>query len=257
MLTGGAATIGLRVPDHDAPRALARAVGPLPTTSANVSGLPEATDAAGIVDQLGDVIDLVLDGGPAHGGPASTVVDCTGALPVILRVGAVPVAEVAAILERAGVDHDLGDGVRLAARPQPFRPRASTGHVSTTSPSRTTRNVSTRFTTGQMWFGTTVTTRPTSGSAAPGATSTDPVVVGDAGDDGPVRAPGSRRARPCRRPRPCRGSWRRRRRRTGRSAALTLTTRAATHRGDRIRRDRPEADLLAVAEHVRARAAPR
>ena len=40
-------TIGLRVPDHAAPRALAAAVGPLPTTSANRSGLPEARDAAG------------------------------------------------------------------------------------------------------------------------------------------------------------------------------------------------------------------
>ena len=38
VLTGGSPTIGLRVPDHDAPRALARAVGPLPTTSANLSG---------------------------------------------------------------------------------------------------------------------------------------------------------------------------------------------------------------------------
>ncbi len=89
-LTGGAPTIGLRVPDHDAPRALARGVGPLPTTSANVSGLPEARDAAGILDQLGDGVDLILDGGPAHGGPASTVVDCTGARPVILREGAIP-----------------------------------------------------------------------------------------------------------------------------------------------------------------------
>lgn len=107
VLTGGMATIGLRVPDHDAPRALARVVGPLPTTSANVSGLPEAIDATSIVDQLGDGIDLVLDGGPAHGGPASTVVDCTGARPVIVRVGAVPLDEVAAILDRAGVEHDL------------------------------------------------------------------------------------------------------------------------------------------------------
>ena len=88
VLTGGAPTIGLRVPDHDAPRALARAVGPLPTTSANLSGLPEAADAAGIVGQLGEAIDLVLDGGPAHGGPASTVVDCTGDEPLILRDGA-------------------------------------------------------------------------------------------------------------------------------------------------------------------------
>ncbi|HEV8699127.1 MAG TPA: L-threonylcarbamoyladenylate synthase [Candidatus Limnocylindrales bacterium] len=107
-LTGGAETIGLRIPDHDAARTLARALGPLPTTSANISGLPEATDAAGILDQLGDAIDLVLDGGAARGGPASTVVDCTGAEPVIVREGAVPAAEVAAILDRAGVEHGLG-----------------------------------------------------------------------------------------------------------------------------------------------------
>jgi tRNA threonylcarbamoyl adenosine modification protein (Sua5/YciO/YrdC/YwlC family) len=103
-LTGDAPTIGLRVPDHDAPRALARGVGPLPTTSANVSGLPEARDAAEIVARLGDAIDLVLDGGPAHGGPASTVVDCSGTVPTILRVGAVPIEEVEAILARAGLD---------------------------------------------------------------------------------------------------------------------------------------------------------
>ena len=103
-LTGGDPTIGLRVPDHDAPRSLARGVGPLPTTSANVSGVPEATDAAGIMDQLGEAIDLVLDGGPALGGPASTIVDCTGDEPRILRVGAVPPDTVAGILAEAGID---------------------------------------------------------------------------------------------------------------------------------------------------------
>ena len=108
VLTGGSATIGLRVPDHDAPRTLARSVGPLPTTSANRSGVPEATDAAGVVAQLGEAIDLVLDGGPAPGGLASTIVDCTGARPTILRVGAVPPESVAAILARAGIDLALG-----------------------------------------------------------------------------------------------------------------------------------------------------
>jgi L-threonylcarbamoyladenylate synthase len=106
-LTGGAQTIGLRVPDHPAPRALAAGVGPLPTTSANVSGLPEASDAAAILDQLGDAVDLVLDGGPAHGGPPSTVVDCTAPLPTIVRVGAVPVDEIVAVLDAAGLDHRL------------------------------------------------------------------------------------------------------------------------------------------------------
>jgi L-threonylcarbamoyladenylate synthase len=108
VLTGGAATIGLRVPDHDAPRALARALGPLPTTSANVSGQPEASDAAAIVEQLGEAIDLVLDGGPARGGPPSTVVDCSGDRPRVLRPGAIEGSTIAAILDRAGIEHGLG-----------------------------------------------------------------------------------------------------------------------------------------------------
>ena len=116
-LTGGAATIGLRVPDHPAPRALAAALGPLPTTSANVSGLPEAGDAAEILEQLGDAVDLILDGGRAHGGPASTVVDCSGERPVILRAGAVPTALVASVLTQAGVDHDLDPGPAGPAGP--------------------------------------------------------------------------------------------------------------------------------------------
>lgn len=106
-LTGGAATIGLRVPDHDAPRALAAAVGPLPVTSANVSGFPEARDATEILDQLGDAVDLILDGGPAHGGPPSTIVDCTGDVPVVQREGAIPLARLMAVLDTAGVRHTL------------------------------------------------------------------------------------------------------------------------------------------------------
>jgi L-threonylcarbamoyladenylate synthase len=107
VLTGGRPTIGLRVPDHDAPRALAAAVGPLPTTSANVSGLPEARDAVEILAQLGDEIDLILDAGPARGGLPSTVVDCSRERPLILRDGAVPVARIATILDVAAVEHDL------------------------------------------------------------------------------------------------------------------------------------------------------
>jgi L-threonylcarbamoyladenylate synthase len=89
FLTGGAATIGVRLPAHACPRALADAVGPLPVTSANRSGHPDARDAADVLAQLGDRIDLVLDGGPARGGIPSTVVDCSGGLPRVLRVGAI------------------------------------------------------------------------------------------------------------------------------------------------------------------------
>lgn len=107
-LTGGTSTIGLRVPAHDAPRAIARAVGPLPTTSANVSGLPEAPDAAAVQAQLGDAIELILDGGPSRTAIASTVVDVSIERPRILRAGAVASASIADLLDGAGVAHDVG-----------------------------------------------------------------------------------------------------------------------------------------------------
>lgn len=109
VLAAGRATVGVRVPDHDCPRALARALGPLPTTSANLSGRPEARDAAEIIRLLGDALDLVIDGGPIRGGPASSVVDLTGDRPRLLRAGAVSAPTLAAALDEAGIEHDLGD----------------------------------------------------------------------------------------------------------------------------------------------------
>jgi L-threonylcarbamoyladenylate synthase len=106
-LTGGVPTIGLRAPDHPSPRALATAVGPMPTTSANISGGPQAQNAQTIVAEIGSGIDLVLDGGPARGGPASTVVDCTGDVPRLLRAGAVAPERLAAALEAGGLAHEL------------------------------------------------------------------------------------------------------------------------------------------------------
>jgi L-threonylcarbamoyladenylate synthase len=93
--------VGLRMPDHDAPRALARAVGPLPTTSANRSGEPEARDADELEAQLGPALDLIVDGGPAHGGPASTVVDTTTDPVRVLREGAISIERIEACLTSA------------------------------------------------------------------------------------------------------------------------------------------------------------
>jgi L-threonylcarbamoyladenylate synthase len=107
VLAAGAPTIGVRVPDHNAPRAIARALGPLPTTSANVSGEADARDALEIAQRLGDAVALVIDGGPIHGGPASTVVDCTWDLPVIRREGAIPAELIVEELERAGLLHAI------------------------------------------------------------------------------------------------------------------------------------------------------
>jgi L-threonylcarbamoyladenylate synthase len=106
VLTAGAATIGVRLPAHDCPRALARDLGPLPVTSANLSGQPDALDAAGVMAQLGDRVDLILDGGRARGGVPSTVVDCTGEVPKVLRTGAIAAEAIAHILAGA-VRNDL------------------------------------------------------------------------------------------------------------------------------------------------------
>ena len=103
LAPGAIPTVGLRVPNHDAPRALARALGPLPTTSANRSGEPEARDADEIERLLGGSIDLVLDGGPAAGGPASTVVDATSEVPRILRAGAIDESAISRCLASAGL----------------------------------------------------------------------------------------------------------------------------------------------------------
>jgi tRNA threonylcarbamoyl adenosine modification protein (Sua5/YciO/YrdC/YwlC family) len=100
LLGGGRPTLGIRLPDHDVPRALARRLGPLAASSANVSGLPPATDAQMVVESLGDLVELVIDDGPVRGGVASTVVDCTADPPNVLREGAIHAVDIFAILGR-------------------------------------------------------------------------------------------------------------------------------------------------------------
>jgi tRNA threonylcarbamoyl adenosine modification protein (Sua5/YciO/YrdC/YwlC family) len=86
-------TVGLRCPDHPVPLALCRRVGPLATTSANKHGEPTPETAAGVADVFGEAVPLVLDAGRCAGSP-STVVDCTGVEPKLLREGRVAWADV-------------------------------------------------------------------------------------------------------------------------------------------------------------------
>jgi L-threonylcarbamoyladenylate synthase len=88
-ITGARPTLGVRLPDHPIPRALARRLGPLAVSSANLSGATEARSAPELVDAVGEALALVLDGGPVRGGVASTVVgvDPDGSWRV-LRAGA-------------------------------------------------------------------------------------------------------------------------------------------------------------------------
>ena len=92
-VTAGGKTIAVRVPDHPVPLALARGVGaPIVGTSANRSGRPSTLTADDVRAQLGDEVDLVIEG-DCYGGRESTVVDLTGGVPVILREGAIPAEE--------------------------------------------------------------------------------------------------------------------------------------------------------------------
>jgi tRNA A37 threonylcarbamoyladenosine synthetase subunit TsaC/SUA5/YrdC len=78
---------------------LIRLTGPLATTSANISGKPSAITVHEAIDQLGESVDLYIDGGQTPGGVASTVVDCTREPPVILRPGPITEADLKAALE--------------------------------------------------------------------------------------------------------------------------------------------------------------
>ena len=108
VLTAGSPTIGLRVPDHDAPRALARDLGPLPVTlgqplrPARGSGRGRDRRALRALDRA-----RPRRRASPSGGPASTVVDASGDRPRVLRPGAIPVARLGEILEAAGIAHDL------------------------------------------------------------------------------------------------------------------------------------------------------
>jgi tRNA threonylcarbamoyl adenosine modification protein (Sua5/YciO/YrdC/YwlC family) len=89
-------TIGLRSPDHDVARELCHRIGPLATTSANLHGQPTATTAGEVARLFGSLVPVVLDGGTCAGSP-STVVDCTGEEPKLLREGRIPWTEVLAV----------------------------------------------------------------------------------------------------------------------------------------------------------------
>ena len=89
-------TVGVRVPDHPIARALLRAAGPMAVTSANLSGRESPRTAMEVMSQLQGRIQLVVDGGETPGGIASTVVDVTGAEPVIVRQGPVTLEQIKA-----------------------------------------------------------------------------------------------------------------------------------------------------------------
>lgn len=91
-------TVALRVPDHPTCLALTQLLGePLAATSANRSGYPSPRTAAQAVSELGDMVDLVLDDGPAPLGVESTILDVAHGPPRLLRVAALTAGQLEAV----------------------------------------------------------------------------------------------------------------------------------------------------------------
>ena len=90
-LSGGLDTAGFRVPAHDVPKQLCSTTESAITgTSANKSGFPPARSAKEAFDQLkGTSVELIIDGGTTNSGTPSTIIDCSGMPPKLIRSGAI------------------------------------------------------------------------------------------------------------------------------------------------------------------------
>lgn len=101
ILTGGQATVGLRVPRHPVAQALLSAFGGgVAAPSANKFTHISPTTAAAVEEELGGRVDLILDGGDCEVGLESTILDLSRAEPVILRPGMISAEQLAAVMGR-------------------------------------------------------------------------------------------------------------------------------------------------------------
>jgi L-threonylcarbamoyladenylate synthase len=101
-ITGGQNTVGLRVPSHPLAQGLLRAFGGgIAAPSANRFGRISPTTAAHVHEELGDAVDLVLDGGACDVGIESTIVDFSTGMPRLLRPGGIAVNELEAVMQAA------------------------------------------------------------------------------------------------------------------------------------------------------------
>ncbi len=90
IVTAGGKTVAIRIPAHPVPIALIKGIKmPITGTSANLTGMPVSLTADDVRSQMGNKLDLVIDGGHSPGRLESTIIDLTGKKPLILREGAI------------------------------------------------------------------------------------------------------------------------------------------------------------------------
>ncbi|MBQ6304063.1 MAG: threonylcarbamoyl-AMP synthase [Clostridiales bacterium] len=101
--TAGLDTVGVRMPSHPVANRFLKYCGvPVAAPSANLSGRPSPTGARSVLEDMDGYIYAVIDGGDSEFGLESTVVDCTGETPVILRPGAITKADIDKVIQGGG-----------------------------------------------------------------------------------------------------------------------------------------------------------
>jgi len=122
FVTGGQDTVGVRVPDHVVALALLEAFEKaggkgVAAPSANRFGHVSPTTAAAVVEELAEYLskeDLVLDGGSCAVGVESTIIDCTGLLPRVLRPGAISTAMIEEVTGLIALSAEGVDVIRVS-----------------------------------------------------------------------------------------------------------------------------------------------
>ena len=110
IATAGLDSIGIRMPRHELARAFLAACGtPVVAPSANLSGRPSPTTWEAVFEDLDGRIDCILQGDPTEIGLESTVVDCTGDRPVVLRQGSVTLDEIRKVVPNAAANDSADD----------------------------------------------------------------------------------------------------------------------------------------------------
>lgn len=99
-------TVAVRMPDDEIALAVLKETGPMAVTSANLHGSPAATSVLDAATQLGSAVEVYVDGGPRTSQAPSTILDCTGPAPMVLRHGAISEDDLAALVPMAGEDED-------------------------------------------------------------------------------------------------------------------------------------------------------
>lgn len=99
LATAGLSTVGVRIPQHElAQKFLIECGLPVAAPSANLSGSPSPTSWQAVKNDLNGRIPCILKGDPSRVGVESTVVDCTGSSPVILRAGGVTLEQLREVI---------------------------------------------------------------------------------------------------------------------------------------------------------------